>query len=89
MGLGNGFLWHGEREARCCSWGEGDADMGRRWRAWWCLGEQQRQERGPGELWRRLGERERCEWGRGASEVPWHCGELESRGRKCLVGGKR
>ena len=28
-------------------WGEGEVDMGRRWRSWWCLGEQERRERGP------------------------------------------
>ena len=48
-----------ERAARCCSWGEGDADMGRRWHAWRRPGEQERQEQGPrGSTWpRRGGER--------------------------------
>ena len=31
----------GEREARCCWWGEGDVDMGRRWRAWRRTGERE------------------------------------------------
>ena len=48
-------------EAQCRSWGEGDADMGRQWRAWWRSGEQDRRERGPGESWQRLEEGDRCE----------------------------
>ena len=35
-GLSFFSCWHGERETRCRSWGEGDTDRGRRWRAWWC-----------------------------------------------------
>ena len=40
--------------------GGGEADMGRQWRAWWRLGEQERRERGPAESWWRLGEQKRC-----------------------------
>ena len=64
----------GERDTRFCSWGGGEGDMGRRWRAWWRLGEQERWQGGPGWSWWRLGERERCE---GAAEAQWRCRERE------------
>ena len=69
-----------------CSWGEGDADMGRPWSAWWRPGERQRREWGPGKLRRCLREQERHEWGLGAGEARWCRGERESRGRDCLAG---
>ena len=34
LGLRDAYQWCGEREARCCSWGEADADMGQRWHVW-------------------------------------------------------
>ena len=61
LGLGKAYRWCGEKEARCRSWREGNVDMGRLWRAWWCSGERERRERGPGGSWRRLRERERRE----------------------------
>ena len=63
--------------------------MGRRWRAWWCSGERERQKRGPGDFCWLLGEQERREWGLGAGEAPWRRGERQSRGRECLAGGGR
>ena len=73
--------------------------MGRRWCAWWCLGEperrqrgwwrlgeQDRRERGPGGSWWRLGERERREW---VVEGRWRCGERECRRRVRRAGGER
>ena len=65
-------------------WGEGEVDMGQRWRAWWRLGERERQERGPGGSWWRLGERERREW---VVEARWQCGECGRRGWVCRAGG--
>ena len=58
VGLGVDYVywWRGEQDARCCSRGEGDVDMGRRWRAWRRLGERERREQGPGGSWWRLGE---------------------------------
>ena len=60
-------------------------DIGRRWRAWWRLGEQERQERGPGGSCWRLGERERREC---VVEARWRCGECGRRGRVCRAGGE-
>ena len=57
--------------------------MGRRWRSWWCPGERERQQRGPGGSWWHLGERERREW---VVEARWECGR---RGRVCRTGGER
>ena len=34
LGVEDAYGLRGEREARCCSWAEEDADMGRRWGAW-------------------------------------------------------
>ena len=36
-------------------WGEGEVDMERRWRSWWCPGERERRERGLEGLWWPLG----------------------------------
>ena len=47
------------REVRCCTWGEGDTDIGRQWHTWRRPGERERRERGPGGSWRCLGEQER------------------------------
>ena len=57
--------------------------MGRRWRSWWCPGERERRERGPGGSWWHLGKRERREW---VVEARWECGR---RGRVCRAGGER
>ena len=57
--------------------------MGRRWRACWRLGEQERQEWGPGGSWWRLGEQERREW---VVEARWRSGECGRRGRVCRAG---
>ena len=43
----------GEREARCCSWGEGNMDMGRQWQAFRRPGER-------GRRWRGLGVEDAC-----------------------------
>ena len=66
--------------------GEGEVDMGRRWRSWWRLGDRERRERGPGGSWWRLGERERREW---VVEVRPRCGECGRRMRVCGAGGER
>ena len=89
LGVRDAYRWLGELEACCCSWGEGDADVGRRCSASWRLGEQERRERHPEELWRRLGEQERRKWALGAREARWRGGERKSRGRECLAGVER
>ena len=48
LGMEDVYGRRGKRDARCCSWGERDADMGQCWRACWRLGGQERWERGPG-----------------------------------------
>ena len=60
--------------------------MGRRWRAWWRLGEQERRERGPRGSWWRLGEREGREW---VVEARWRCGERERWGWVRRADGER
>ena len=57
LGVRDAYWLHGERKARCCSWADGDMDMGRRWRACRRSGDRERQEWGPGGSWRRLAER--------------------------------
>ena len=42
LGMGDAYRWRREQEARCLSWGKGDADMGRRWRVWRRSGERGR-----------------------------------------------
>ena len=61
LGMGDAYRWRGEWEARCRLRGDRDADMGRRWRAWWRSEEGEQREQGPGESWRHLGEQERCQ----------------------------
>ena len=80
LGVGVAYGRRGEREALRGSWGEGEVDMGRRW----CLGEQERRERGPGGSRWRLGERERREW---VVEAWWRCGEHERQGWVRRAGG--
>ena len=72
-GVGVAYGQRGEQEALRGSGGEGEVDMGRRWR----LGEQERRERGPGGSGWRLGEQERHEW---VVEAWWRCGNHERRG---------
>ena len=79
LGVGVAYGRRGEREALRGSWGEGEVDMGRRWR----LGER---ERGPGRSRWRLGEQERREW---VVEAWWRCGERERRGWVRRAGGGR
>ena len=67
--------------------GEGGSDMGRQCRVWWRSVQQERWERGLGELWPHLGEQVRYEWGLGSGQAPWSRGERESRGQECLPGG--
>ena len=66
LGLEDAYGRRGEREARCWSRGEGDADMGRRWAAWPCPGERERRWRGLGveDAYARRGEQEAL-WGSG------------------------
>ena len=61
-------------------------DMGRRWRAWWRLGEREQLEQGPGGSWWRLGEREQRDW---VVEARWRCGERERLGWVRRAGGER
>ena len=71
--------------------GEGDVDMGRRWRAWRRPGERERRWRGLGveEAYGRRGERDArcCSWGQGGVDKgrrwrAWCCpGERERRER--------
>ena len=77
-GLGVGVLY-GRR-------GEGEVDMGRRWRSSWRPGERERQERGLRGSWWHPGEQERREW---VVEARWRCGECGRRGRVCRAGGER
>ena len=86
LGVGVAYGRRGEREAPRASWGEAVVDMGRRWCAWWRLGERERRERGPGGSWWRRGERERREW---VVEARRRCGERERGGRVRRAGGKR
>ena len=86
LGLGDAYWWRGEREACCRSGGEGDADMGRRWPAWWQPGQRERRDRGAEKLWWCLREWEGCEWGLWAREARWRRGEREGQGRECLAG---
>ena len=79
--VGVAYGRRGEQEALRGSWGEGEVDMGRRWR----LGERERRERGPGGSRWRLGERERREW---VVEALWRCGGRERRGWVRRAGGK-
>ena len=70
------YRWRREPEARCRSWGEGDADMERRWCMWWRPEEQERRWRvlGPGDAYRLRGGREgRCGscWEGDADMRPW------------------
>ena len=69
QGLEDSYGRRGEREARCCSWGEGDVDMGRQWRAWRRLGKREWRGWGLGmeDAYGRRGEREArcCSWGEG------------------------
>ena len=57
-GVQGAYQWRREREAQCCSLGEGNVDMGRRMRAWRRSGEGERRERGAGRSWLGLRERE-------------------------------
>ena len=78
--------WYGRREEREAWWappGEGEVDMGRRWPAWWRLGEWERGQ--GGSLWR-LGERGRREW---VVEARWRCGEFWRRRWVRRAGVKR
>ena len=71
LGVEDAYRRRGEPEPRCCSWEEGDPDMGRRWRLWWRSGELERQWQGlgVGHAYRWRGEREaRCRL-RGEAEV--------------------
>ena len=77
-GLGVGVLY-GRR-------GEGEVNMGRRWRSWWRPGEREWRERGPGGSWWHLGEQERRKW---VVEAQWRCGECVRRGPVCHAGGER
>ena len=55
LGWGTSFCCVGSREARsrgCRLWGEGGANIGWRWPAWWRLGDWQWRERRPGNLQR-------------------------------------
>ena len=80
--MGVAYGRRGEQEALRGSWGDGEVDMGRRWR----LEEREGRERGPGGSGRRLGERERREW---VVEAWWRCGERERRGRVRRAGGEQ
>ena len=63
LGVENAYRWRGEREARCLSRGEGDADLGRRWRVWRRWEERGLRWRGLGvaDAYRRRGNQEaRC-----------------------------
>ena len=64
LGVEDGYGQRGEREARWSLWGDGVVDMGRRWCAWWRLGERERRWRGlgVGVGYGRRGERE-GRWG--------------------------
>ena len=86
LGVEDGYGRRREREAWWGSWGEGEVDMGERWRAWWRLGERERRERGPGRSWWRLGEPERCDR---VVEARWRCGECGRRGWVCRAGGEQ
>ena len=91
IGLEDAYWRRAEREARCCSWGEEDVDIGRRWRAWRRPGERERRWRALGveDAYGRGGQREArcCSWGEGdADMVPrWRAwrrpGEREQRER--------
>ena len=59
--------------------------MGRRWRAWWRLGERERRERGLGGSRWRLRERERREW---VVEARWWCWECGRQGWVRRAGGE-
>ena len=59
--VGDVYRWRGKWEARCLSRGEGDADMGRRWRAWWRSADPERWQRALGTRGGALRERERWE----------------------------
>ena len=61
LGVEDVYEQRRKREARCCLWGEGDADMGWRRRAWRGPGERERRDLGPAASWWRLGERQRRE----------------------------
>ena len=89
LGSEGAYRLRREREARCCSWEEGDAVMGRRCWALRRPGEQERQWRGHGleDVYGRRGEQEaRCySWGEGDVDMrrrwlSWrHSGEQERR----------
>ena len=91
LGVEDAYRRCGEREARCCSWGKGDRDMGRRWRVCWHSGGREQLWRGlgVGDAYRRCGEREaRCRlWGEGDVDLGrrwrawWRSGERERRER--------
>ena len=87
LGMEERYGRRGEREAR---WGlreEGLVDMGRRWWAWWRLGEQERRWRGLGVgfAYGRRGDREARwgSWGEGVVDMGrrwrawWRLGERE------------
>ena len=92
LGVEDAYGRRGEREARCCSWGEGDVDMGRQWRAWRRLGERERRRRGLGveDVYGRREEREArgCWWGEGDVDMGrrWPPEERERRWRG--LGGR-
>ena len=66
--------------------GGGEVDLGRRWRAWWRSGEQERREQAPEGLCWRFRERGRRRW---VVEARWGCGERERRGSVRRAGGER
>ena len=73
LGVHDAYGRRGEREARCCSWGEGNGDMGRRWRVWRSSGERGRRWLGLGVgdayRWRREREARCCSWGEGDADM--------------------
>ena len=91
LAVGDAYRRRGEREARCCSGGVGDADIGRQWRVWWRSGERERWWRGLalGDAYRGCGRREAwCRsWGEENVDMgrPWYARwrswELERRER--------
>ena len=84
-GAGDGYGRRGGREARWGLWGEGEVDMGRRWRAL-AHGGAGAAGAGPlGVVVAPLG----AGAGAGATEAPWRCGERERRGWVRHAGGER
>ena len=91
LGVVDGYGRRGEWGARWGLWGEGEVDVGRRWRAWRRRGERERWWRGLGVAYGRRGEREalRGSWREGGVDMgrQWRLGERERRERG--PGGSR